>query len=134
MLIWSAMCRSSTTQLWIDASVRCPHAERYTVSASKPVVAAIAGETEKTKRHGTAVRSLVFETCGNGGRRTDSAARMLSADGGPSWSECCRLNKQTHTCERLDPEQRSGLLLSLCCGQSRACIVLFGGACIATLM
>ena len=37
-------------QLWIDVSVRCPHAERYNESASKPGVAAIAGEAEKTKR------------------------------------------------------------------------------------
>ena len=29
--------------LWIDASVRCPHAERYNESASKPGVAAVAG-------------------------------------------------------------------------------------------
>ena len=30
----------------IDASVRCPHAERYNESASKPGVAAVAGEKE----------------------------------------------------------------------------------------
>ena len=34
-------------QLWKDVSVRCPHAERYNESASKPGVAAEAGETEK---------------------------------------------------------------------------------------
>ena len=51
--------------------------------------------------------------------RTDSAARMLSDDGGPSWNECCWLHKQTHTCERWDPESLSDLLLSLfCCWQS----------------
>ena len=49
-------------QLWIDFSVRCPHGERYNESASKPWVAAVAGEMEKTKRYGAAVRSLVFET------------------------------------------------------------------------
>ena len=42
-------------QLWIDVSVRCPHAERDNESASKPGVAAVAGEAEKTKRSGTAV-------------------------------------------------------------------------------
>ena len=58
-------------QLWIDVSVRCPHAERYNESASKPGVAAVAGEAEKTKRYGTAVRALVFETCGRlGGEGT----------------------------------------------------------------
>ena len=51
-------------QLWIDVSVRCPYAERHNESASKLGVAAVAGETEKTKRYGTAVRSLVFETHG----------------------------------------------------------------------
>ena len=48
-------------QLWIDVSVRCPHAERYNESASKPGVATVAGEAEKTKRHGMALRALVFE-------------------------------------------------------------------------
>ena len=60
-------------QIWIDVSVRCPHAERYNESASKPGVAAAAGEAEKTKRCGTAVRSLVFETCG----RLGSEGTML---------------------------------------------------------
>ena len=58
-------------QLWTDVSVRCPHAERYHESASKPAVAAEAGETKKTKRYGTAVRPLVFETYGRlGGEGT----------------------------------------------------------------
>ena len=48
-------------QLWIDVSVRCPHAERYNESAG---VAAAAGDAEKTKCFGTAVRALVFETYG----------------------------------------------------------------------
>ena len=58
-------------QPWIDVSVRCPHAERHTESASKPGVAAVAGEAEKTKRCGMAVRALVFETYGRlGGEGT----------------------------------------------------------------
>ena len=58
-------------QLWIDVSVRCPHAECHNESAPKPGVAAVAGEVEKTKRCGTAVRSLVFETYGRlGGEGT----------------------------------------------------------------
>ena len=51
-------------QLWIDVSMRCPHAERYNESASKLGEAAVAGDAEKTKRYGTAVRSLVYETHG----------------------------------------------------------------------
>ena len=46
----------------IDVNVRCPHAERYNESASKPGAATVAGEAEKTKRYGMAVRALVFET------------------------------------------------------------------------
>ena len=61
-------------QLWIDVSVRCPHAERYCDSASSPGAAAYAGETEKTERYGTAVRSLVFETYG---RLGDEGTKML---------------------------------------------------------
>ena len=76
--------------------LRRPHAERYNESASKPGVATVAGEAEKTKRYGMAVRPLVFETYGRLGgegikllrdlqRRqlTDSAARTLSEAGGP---------------------------------------------------
>ena len=40
-------------QLWIDVSVRCPHAERYDESASKPGVAAVAG---KRRRRSAMVR------------------------------------------------------------------------------
>ena len=39
-------------QLWIDVSMRCPHAEHYNENASKFGVAAVAGEMEKTKRCG----------------------------------------------------------------------------------
>ena len=54
-----------------DVSVRCPHAERYNGSASKPGAATVAGEAEKTKRYGMAVRALVFETYGRlGGEGT----------------------------------------------------------------
>ena len=66
-------------QLWIDVSVRCPHAERYNESASKPGVAAVAGEAENTKRCGTAVRSLVFETCGRLGGEGTKLLRDLVA-------------------------------------------------------
>ena len=86
-------------QLWTDVSVRCPHAERYNESASEPGVAAVAGEAERTKRCGMAVRPLVFEPYARlgregtkllqGRRRMGSAARMLSDDGGASWNEYC---------------------------------------------
>ena len=69
-------------QLWIDVSVRCPRAQRYTESASKPGVAAVAGETEKTKRYGAAVTSLVFETHGKLGGEGAKLLRDLGEDGG----------------------------------------------------
>ena len=68
-------------QLWIVASVRCPHAERYNASASKPGVAAVAGEAEKTKRHSTAVRSLVFETYGRLGKFLRDLVTTAAANG-----------------------------------------------------
>ena len=68
-------------QLWIDVSVRCPHAECYNESASKPGVAAVAGEIEKTKRYGMAVRALVFETCGRlGGEGTKLLRDMVTTE------------------------------------------------------
>ena len=69
-------------QLWIDVSVRCPHAERYNESASKPGVAAVAGEAEKTTRYGTAVRPLVFETFGRLGSEGTKLLRDLVATAG----------------------------------------------------
>ena len=60
-------------QLWMDVSVRCPHAERY--NEAKLGAVASAGETEKAKRYGTAVR-------GRSSRRmADSEVRA---------SICCR--------------------------------------------
>ena len=89
-------------QLWKDDSVRCPHAERYNESASKPGVATVAGEVEKTERYGTAVRSLVFETCGRlGGEGTKLLGDLVAtaAANGQCSPHCC-LHKQTHACER----------------------------------
>ena len=58
-------------QLWIDVSVRCLPADCYRESASRPWCAAGAGETEKTKRCGTAARALVYESYGRlGGEGT----------------------------------------------------------------
>ena len=119
-------------QLWMDVSARCPHAERYNEIASIPGGATVAGEAEKTKRCGMAVRALVFETFGRLGGKgakllrdlvtTAAANGQCSPHAVCSWSECCCLHKQTHTCERWDPESQNDLLLSLlCCWQSGAC-------------
>ena len=70
-------CPGVLQQLWIDVSLRCPHAERYDESASKPGVATVAGEAEKTKRNGMAVRALVFETYGRLGSEGTKLLRDL---------------------------------------------------------
>ena len=44
--------------------MRCPQAERYNEIASKPGVAAVAGEMEENETLWNAVRALVFETSG----------------------------------------------------------------------
>ena len=69
----------------MDVSVRCPHAERYNESASKPRVAAVVGEAEKTNRCGMAVRALVFETYerlgGEGNKLLCDLVTMAAAKG-----------------------------------------------------
>ena len=66
--------------LWMDVSVRCP--PRKCVETR---VAAVAGETVKTKRYGTAVRPLVFETYGRlGGEGTNLLLRP--GDNGGKWA------------------------------------------------
>ena len=135
-------CPGVLQQLWIDVSVHCPHEERDNESASNPGVAAVAGEAEKTKRYGTAVRPLVFETYGRVGEGTKlqrdlvTAAAVQPACGwaredpaGPSIADCT----SRHI---LESASRGGsCLLSFLYGwQSSACIFLFGGASIATVM
>ena len=73
-------------QLWINVSVRCPQVDRYTENASKPGVAAVAGEAEKTKRYGVGVRSLVFETDGRLGGEGIKLLRDLVTTGGGEWA------------------------------------------------
>ena len=92
-------CPGVLQQLWIDVSVRYPHAERYNESASKPGVATVAGETEKTKRYGTAVRSLVFETYGRLGGEGTKLLRDLSVLGSLGQTSPSRLvhAAQAHT-------------------------------------
>ena len=52
-------------------------------STSKPGVAAVAGEAEKTKRSGMAVRALVFETCGRlGGEGTKLLRDLVNTAAG----------------------------------------------------
>ena len=70
------------------------------------------------------------------GRRRHQVAARLGDDSGGEWAvqpACCVGRRRTHL-ERV-LLLRSDLLLSLlCCRQSRACTVSFGGARIATIM
>ena len=59
--------------------MRCPHAKRYTESASKPGVSAVAGEARKRSVFGMAVHALVFETCGKLGGEGAKLLRDLAA-------------------------------------------------------
>ena len=110
-----------------------------------------AKEAEETKRYGTAVRSLVFETYGRlGGEGTKLQCVLLTttaANGqrsphavGRRRTQLKRVvltaqSDQTQTWERWVPESRSDLQLSLLCGcESSACIFQTGGASIATVM
>ena len=72
--------RGVLQKLWIDVSVRCPHAEYYNESALKLGGVAVAGEAEKTKRCGMAGRALVFETFGRlGGEETKLLRDLVTA-------------------------------------------------------
>ena len=74
--------RHGHQQLWIDVRVRCLHAVRFNDSVTKP---GVAGETEKKKWYGVAVRSLVFHSRKTGRRRHQVAAR-LGDDSGGEWA------------------------------------------------
>ena len=78
-------------QLWVDVSVRCPHAERYHESALETRVAAGSGKLEKPKRYGAAVRSLVFETCGRLGG-CDCSGVPSCCSGALASGPCLRLS------------------------------------------
>ena len=67
-------------QLWMDVSVRCPHAESYKESVSKPGVATVAGEAEKTKGRlggegNKLLRDLVTAAAANGQCSPHAVAR-----------------------------------------------------------
>ena len=64
-------------QLWTDVSVRCPHAERYNESASKPGRLQLLEKRRKRKLYGMNVRVLVFETCGRLGSEGTKLLRDL---------------------------------------------------------
>ena len=63
-------------QLWMDVTVRCPRTERV---RRNQVWLQLLGMRRKTKRYGTAVRSLVFETHGRLGGEGTKLLRDLVA-------------------------------------------------------
>ena len=56
------------TAHWLDVSIRCVHASRYTAAQRRGGVAAAAGETEQRRRYGNSVSPVVFEASGRMGR------------------------------------------------------------------
>ena len=63
----------SLAQVWVDVSIRCPHAERYTRADRAAGAAADRAAEEKRERYGPLVMPLVFESygrLGSAGRRT----------------------------------------------------------------
>ena len=138
-------------QLWIDVSVRSPHAERYNESAAKLGAVASAGETEKTKRYGTTVRSRSSRRMADSEVRASSCCRDLLttavANGQCSPHAIGRWRTQLAAeldtfCERSAPEmlrlpRRDDPLLRLLCSRRiSVCTVLVlpeGGPC-ATLI
>ena len=129
-------------QLWIDVGVRGPHAERYSESASQPGVAAIVGETEKTKRYGMPVRALVFETYGRLRDLVTTAAAngQCSPHAAGRWRtqlERVLLSTQTDTYLRAlgsRVAERPAVEPPLLQAEQSVYSSVSGGACIATLM
>ena len=68
------------TAHWLDVSIRCAHASRYTVARRRGGVAAAAGETEKRRRYGNSVSPVVFEASGRMGRGGIAAITAMDRD------------------------------------------------------
>ena len=148
---WMWSSGSLASQLWIDVSVRCPHAERYNECASKPGVATVAGEAEKTKRNGMAVRALVFDTCGRlGGEGTKLLRDLVTTAAANGQCSPHAVGRWRTQLERVLLTAQAGTYLRalgsrvaqrpaaepplLLAEQSVHSFCLFGGVCRATLM
>jgi hypothetical protein len=68
------------TAHWVDVSIRCAHASRYTTAQKRGGVAAAAGEVEKRRRYGDSVSPLIFETAGRLGRCGIAALAAMDRD------------------------------------------------------
>ena len=74
----------SVQPLWVDVSIRCPHAERYSCAATRPGDAAAGVAVDKRKRYGGAVLPVGFETYGRIGAESLRALDVLAVHAGRS--------------------------------------------------
>ena len=74
----------SVQPIYIDVSIRCPHAQRYTHAASIPGVAASAAAVSKRERYGSAVLPVAVESYGRIGSETLHSLDLLATHAGCS--------------------------------------------------
>ncbi|CAK0852171.1 unnamed protein product [Prorocentrum cordatum] len=68
--------------LYIDVSIRCPHASRYRTAATSVGEAARAADTDTRARYGAEVLTVAFETYGRLGAGTHRALEHLATQAG----------------------------------------------------
>ena len=92
----------SVRPLYIDVTIRCPHAARYVRAATTPGQAAAAAVADKRSRYGTDVLPVVFETYGRAAPETVRSLELIAAHAG-----CCL--RDSWAAPRLVPRWRATL-------------------------
>ena len=92
----------SVRPLYIDVTIRCPHAARYAQAATKPGQAAAAAVADKKSRYGMEVLPVVFETYGRAALETTRSLELIAAHAG-----CCV--RDAWAAPRLVPRWRATL-------------------------
>ena len=92
----------SVRPLYIDVTIRCPHAARYVQAATAPGQAAAGGVKDKRDRYGTDVLPVVFETYGRAAPETLRSLEMIATHAG-----CCL--RDAWAAPRLVPRWRATL-------------------------
>ena len=72
----------SFEQRWLDVSIRCPLATRYSQAPSVPGSAASSGAEDKLARYGPKVLPLVFESFGRLGTEGKQSLQLLALQAG----------------------------------------------------
>ena len=92
----------SVQPIYIDVSIRCPHAQRYTHAASCPGSAASAAAADKRARYGNSVLPIVLESYGRLGTETLRSLDILATHAG-----CCL--RDAWAAPRLLPRWRAAI-------------------------